>query len=253
MLKKSNTKSRVIVVMPAYNAAKTLKKTFNDLPKDIVSEVILVDDKSSDNTVAIAKQLGITVITHNKNLGYGGNQKTCYKEALARRADIVVMIHPDYQYDATQVGALIAPIQMGKYDMMFGSRIRTRQEALNGGMPLIKYFFNRIFCIAENIILGANFTEYFSGMRAYSKKFLMTISYDHFSDDFVFDQQCMLVGYALGFRIGEINIPVRYFSESSSIHFTKGAKFLSETAFLLVRFLLFKLGYTDKLFIITKR
>ena len=236
--------------MPAYNAEQTLEKTYHDLPKSIISETILVDDRSTDNTVKIAKELGITVIVHSKNQGYGGNQKTCYKEALLKKADIIVMVHPDYQYDARLVGDLVQPIIEGRFDMMFGSRVRTRAEILQGGMPLRKYLLNRMFCVLENIILGANFTEYFSGMRAYSKELLQTLPLSSFSDDFVFDQQCMISAYAAGFRIGEINIPVRYFSESSSIGDLKGAKFLIETLVTLGRYCLYKVGVgNDPLFI----
>lgn len=251
--KKTKNKPSIIVVMPAYNAARMLERTYDDIPKDIISETILVDDKSTDNTVVIAQRLGITVITHVKNLGYGGNQKTCYQHALVKKADIVVMIHPDYQYDATLIGQLVAPIVEKRFDMMFGSRIRTRSEALNGGMPLEKYILNRIFCILENIVLGANFTEYFSGMRAYSKELLQKLPLASFSNDFVFDQQMMLAAYVAGFRIGEINTPVRYFSESSSIGNLKGMKYLVQTMMLLVQYVLFRLSiYSNQLFIIPK-
>lgn len=254
MLKKKRhkPKPRVIVVMPAFNAAATLKKTIADFPKNLVSKTILVDDGSSDDTVYIAQKLGLTVFQHTNNLGYGGNQKTCYWEALKDHPDVVVMVHPDYQYDSSLIGELVKPILDGRYDMMFGNRIRTRKEVLSGGMPLTKYILNRLFCIIENIILGANFSEYFSGLRAYSQRFLEEIPYQRFSNDFVFDQQMMLVAYANEYRIGEIDIPVRYFSESSSIQFVKGCKFLIESSLLLVRYTLFKLKLKKDLIFITK-
>lgn len=228
--------------MPAYNAEKTLLKTIKDIPEGLVSKIILVDDGSIDQTVPLAKKLGLVVFTHPNNLGYGGNQKTCYWEALKDKPDVVVMIHPDYQYDSSLIGELVRPILEDRYDMMFGNRIRTRSEVLAGGMPPMKYFLNRAFCIIENIILGANFSEYFSGMRAYSYKLLTTVPFQRFSNDFVFDQEMMLSSYINQFRIGEIDIPVRYFSEASSIQFRKGAKFLYETLTLLLQFVLHKQG-----------
>lgn len=241
MLRKKNIKQpHIFVVMPAYNAENTLAKTVQDFPKGMVSKTILVDDGSSDQTVELARKLGLTVFVHSNNLGYGGNQKTCYWEALKENPDVVVMVHPDYQYDSSLIGELVRPILEGRYDMMYGNRIRTRAEVLAGGMPLVKYYLNRVFCIIENIILGANFSEYFSGMRAYSRKLLITLPFQRFSNDFVFDQQMMISAYTNGFRIGEIDIPVRYFSEASSIQLGKGSKFLAETLLLLSRYLLHK-------------
>lgn len=242
-------KPKVIVVMPAFNAEKTLEKTYQDLPKDLISEVIVVDDRSRDKTVEIARKLKLKIFVHPQNLGYGGNQKTCYWEALKRNPDVVVMLHPDYQYDSTKTKDLTKPILEGEYDLMFGSRIRTREEALEGGMPLIKYILNRIFCVIENIILGVNFSEHFSGFRAYSRKVLETVPFQRFSNDFVFDQEMIASAIALGFKVGETPVPVRYFSESSSIKFLKGAKFLLETLFVLLRFALNKCGFLkDKIF-----
>ena len=227
--------------MPAYNVAKTIKKTIRDVPKGLASEVILCDDKSTDNTAEVAKSLGITVVLHKKNKGYGGNQKTCYKEALKRKADIVVMLHPDYQYDGSLTGELIRPIQAGRFDVMFGSRVRTRKEALGGGMPRIKYYLNRLVSIIENIVLGVNFTEHLSGFRAYSAKVLKTLPIEKFSDDFVFDQQLMVSAISFGFRISEYPVPVRYFDDSSSINYFKGTKFLLETFYVLSRYILYNL------------
>lgn len=224
--------------MPAYNAEKTIEKTYRDLPKNFIYKIIVVDDKSKDQTAKIAKQLGFKVFVHFQNLGYGGNQKTCYWEALKEKPDVVVMLHPDYQYDGGKIKELVGPILRGEYDLMFGSRIRTRKEALDGGMPIKKYLLNRFFCALENFILGVNFSEHFSGFRAYSRKVLETIPYQKFSNDFVFDQQMMIYAISLGFRVSEVPVPIRYFSESSSIQNLKGIKFLLETIFALIRYVL---------------
>lgn len=222
-------KPLIVVVMPAYNAEKTLKRTLDDIPKGLVSKTILVDDGSKDNTVALARRLGLTVFVHPNNLGYGGNQKTCYWEALKQNPDAVVMLHPDYQYDATRLRELVEPILQGRYEVMIGSRIRTRKEALAGGMPPVKYFLNRAVSTIENIVLGVNLSEHMSGLRAYSRKVLLTVPFQRFSNDFVFDQQFLISAISYGFEIGEIPVPVRYFSEASSIGYLKGAKFLAET------------------------
>lgn len=254
MLKTKTEKrqARIIVVMPAYNAEKTVERTLADFPPGLVYQTILVDDGSKDNTVKVAQKLGLKVFVHPNNLGYGGNQKTCYWEALKFDPDAVVMVHPDYQYDSSLIGELVRPILEGRYDMMYGNRIRTRAEVLKGGMPATKYYLNRFFCIMENIVLGANFSEYFSGMRAYSGNLLRKIPYQRFSNDFIFDQQFTIVAYANKFRIGEVDIPVRYFSEASSIQFYKGSKFLIETLILLGRYLLHKAHlFKDNLFIIS--
>jgi len=236
-------KPKVVVVMPAYNAANTLKKTYRDIPKDLVDEIILVDDGSKDDTVNLARKLKLTVFEHPKNLGYGGNQKTCYWEALKRNPDIIVMLHPDYQYDASLLGELIRPIVQKRYDFVFGSRIRTRQEALNGGMPGHKYFFNRLYSVIANLILGVNFSEHMSGLRAYSAKTLKTIPYQRFSNDFVFDQQFTVAAITHGLRIGELPIPVRYYLESSSIQLLPGLKFGLGSLWLLFLFVMFKSNF----------
>ncbi len=242
-------KKKVIVVMPAYNAEKTLKKTYKDIDKNLVNEIILVDDGSKDKTVEVAKKMGITTFSHYKNLGYGGNQKTCYWEALKRKPDVVVMIHPDYQYDATLIEQLINPILMGRYDYMFGSRIRTRKEALAGGMPYHKYIFNRFYTIIANLVMGVNFTEHMSGMRAYSAKTLRRIPFQRFSNDFVFDQQFTVSAVAKGLRVGEIAIPVRYYEESSSIKFFAGLRFGLGSLWCLALFIFNSLGiYKSKIF-----
>jgi glycosyltransferase involved in cell wall biosynthesis len=231
---------KIVVVMPAYNAEKTIEKTYADLPKNVVDEVIVVDDCSHDRTVEIAKKMGLKTMVHKKNTGYGGNQKTCYAEALKDGADVVVMLHPDYQYDSTRTLDLIKPILENRYDLMFGSRIRTRTEVLKGGMPLKKYILNRIFCVIENLVLGVNFTEHFSGYRAYASQVLRTLPLKSFSDDFAFDQEFMISAIAAGFRVGEIPVPVRYFSEASSIKWWRGSKFLLQTLLTLGKFVFFK-------------
>lgn len=246
-------KRKVIVVMPALNAASTIENTYKDIPKNCIDGVIVVDDGSKDGTVNIAKKLGLDVVAHSANQGYGGNQKTCYKEALKRGADIVIMIHPDYQYDSSLTDELIRPIQNGRFDIMFGSRIRTRKEALDGGMPHIKYILNRIVSLLENMVLGVNFTEHFSGFRAYSKKVLETLPINNFSNDFVFDQQFMVSAIAKGFKVAEYPVPVRYFSEASSIRYIKGTKFLIETFWVLTLFVMLRLKiYKSKIFIYNK-
>ena len=229
------TKHKVIVVMPAYNAEKTLEKTYRDITPGVVTKVILVDDGSHDGTIKKAKELGIEAFTHPQNRGYGGNQKTCYTLALSKGADVVVMIHPDYQYDSSLTGDLLKPILDGRIDVMLGSRIRTRKEALSGGMPLYKYVSNRFLTILENITLGQNLSEYHTGFRAFHKKVLKKIPFHKFSDDFVFDQQILISAIRNGFRVGEIPVPVRYFPESSSINFLRSIKYGIQTLIALFR------------------
>lgn len=240
---------KIVAVMPAYNAQKTLEKTYLDIPKKIVDEVIIVDDDSRDKTVEIARKLKLPVLVHKKNLGYGGNQKTCYTEALRRGADIVVMIHPDYQYDATLTGLLIAPIKNGIADIMLGSRIRSRKEALAGGMPPYKYISNRFLTLIENIILGLNLTEFHTGFRAFKKEVLQTLPFKMFSNDFVFDQQILISAHAAGFRIGEIAVPVRYFPEASSINFTRSVRYGIMILYTLILYLFYKIGMKSDIFV----
>lgn len=232
--------------MPAYNAAKTLSKTFNDIPKGLASEVILVDDGSSDETIKIAKKLGISVFSHPSNLGYGGNQKTCYWEALKKKPDIVVMIHPDYQYDATLTEEIVRPIIQGRFDIMLGSRIRSRVEVMEGGMPWWKYYANRFLTVLENIVLGLNLSEYHTGFRAYSGKALKKIPFMRMSNDFVFDQQLLISAVVNNLRIGEIPVPVRYFPEASSINFWRSVKYGFLTLWNLRRYISNK---KDKMFV----
>ncbi len=215
---------KIIVVLPAYNAAKTLAQTVNDLP-GMVDEIILVDDKSNDQTVTLAHQLGLFVFEHSQNSGYGANQKTCYQLALDHGADIIVMIHPDYQYDPKLVRYFAEFIGDDYFDVMLGTRIRNRREALAGGMPLYKYLFNRILTVFENLVSGYNLSEWHTGMRAYKREVLEEISWHKNSNDFVFDSQVLFQIVAHKYRIGEIPAPVRYFKEASSINFWRSAKY----------------------------
>jgi len=226
---------KVVIVMPAYNAAKTIKDTYKEIPREYRKSVILVDDHSTDNTVEVARKLGIKTFRLPNNLGYGGNQKTCYWEALKLKPDVVVMLHPDYQYDASMMPYLVQPILDGKYDYMFGSRIATKKAALKGGMPPIKYYVNRIVCFIQNILLGVNFTEHFSGYRAYSKKLLKTIPFQRFSNDFVFDQEMTISAISYGMKIGEVAIPTRYHEKASSIGFLRGTKFILDGFWVIFR------------------
>ncbi|MDR2192553.1 MAG: glycosyltransferase family 2 protein [Endomicrobium sp.] len=231
---------KIIIVMPAYNAAKTIKQTLEDIPKGSYDEIILVDDLSKDNTAQVAKDLGLKVIVHEKNKGYGGNQKTCYRAALEAGADVIVMLHPDYQYDPRLVPFLTGLIQADICDIMLANRIRTRREALKGGMPFYKYFFNRCLTITENIVLGLNLGEYHTGYRAFSKKALESVNFELDSDDFVFDQHILVQAAAAGLRIGEIPVPAKYFDEASSINFRRSFKYGLETLFVLVKYILHK-------------
>ena len=215
---------KIIVVLPAYNAVTTLERTINDLP-EMVDQIILVDDKSNDETVALARKLGLLVFEHEKNKGYGGNQKTCYRLALEQGADIVVMIHPDYQYDPRLVKYFVEFIVDGYFDVMLGTRIRSRREALAGGMPRYKYLANRALTIFENMVSGYNLSEWHTGMRAYKKEVLENIRWQNNSDDFVFDSQVLFQIVAAHYRIGEIPVPVRYFKEASSINFRRSLKY----------------------------
>lgn len=233
----------VVVIMPAYNAAKTLEVTYHSIPQDVVDKIILTDDVSKDETVEIARQLGLKTIVHVQNRGYGGNQKTSYLEALKDGAEIVVMLHPDNQYDAARIPALIEPIRRGEYDMMIGSRF-LGQGTLEGGMPLYKYLGNRFLTWAENLVLRQNLSEYHSGFRAYSRKFLTTIPFLLNSDDFVFDSEVLAQATAFGFRIGEVAMPTRYFEEASSIGFKRSVVYGLGTLLTMGRYLLFKLGWS---------
>jgi glycosyltransferase involved in cell wall biosynthesis len=241
-LSSTSSRGKTIAVMPAYNAARTLERTVADIPPGSVDEIILVDDCSRDNTVEIAERLGLTVIRHEKNLGYGGNQKTCYQRALENGADYVVMIHPDYQYDSRVIPAAIDIIRLGICDFIMGSRIRTRREALAGGMPPWKYIANRCLTLTENIALGQNLGDFHSGFRAYRREVLETIPYLKNSNDFVFDSEFLAQAVYFGFRLGDIPVPVRYFDEASSINFQRSVTYGFATLNVLAKFWLRKTG-----------
>ena len=236
---------KIIVVLPAYNAEKTLEKTYNEIPFDIVDEVILVDDKSNDKTVQKAKELGIkNIFLHEENQGYGANQKTCYNEALNLGADIVVMLHPDYQYTPKLIPSMVNLIANGLYPVVLGSRILGK-GALKGGMPFYKYISNRILTFIQNILLGAKLSEYHTGFRAYSRNVLKTINYNDNSNDFVFDNQVLAQIHYAGFEIAEITCPAKYDDQSSSINFTRSMKYglgVMRTSF---QFLFQKLGFVN--------
>ena len=246
-------KKKIVVVMPAYNAEKTVEKTFRDIPEGAVDEVILVDDASSDRTVEVAERLGIKVIKHDKNKGYGANQKTCYKLALEDGADIVVMVHPDYQYDSRLTPYITGLIKDGICDVMFGTRVRTRKETLDGGMPLYKYLSNRFLTFIENIILGQNLSECHTGFRAYSRQVLETIPYENNSDNFVFDTEFLVQSVASGFRVGEIPVPTRYFKEASQINLKNSLVYGLSTLWVLMKFLLFRIGFKKMRMFIKKK
>lgn len=211
---------KVTVVLPAYNAAKTLRQTVAEIPRDVVDDIILTDDCSKDDTAALARELGLHVIVHDQNRGYGGNQKTCYTAALARGADIVVMLHPDYQYTPKLVTAMAGMIASGHYDAVFASRILSR-GALEGGMPKYKYVANRMLTAFQNLVMRQKLSEYHTGYRAWSRKVLETLPLLAASDDFVFDNQMIAQAAWHGFRIGEISCPTKYFPEASSINFKR--------------------------------
>ena len=215
---------RVIVVLPAYNAEKTLMATYEDIPKDIVDDMILVDDGSRDNTAEISKKLGIQTIIHPSNKGYGANQKTCYREALKKNPDMIIMLHPDYQYSPKLIPAMASMISSGLYDVVLASRILGR-GALRGGMPFYKYISNRVLTMIENYMLGYKLTEYHTGYRAYSSEVLENIPFMKNSDDFVFDNEILAQIIYFKYRIAEISCPTRYFPEASSINFSRSVKY----------------------------
>jgi len=235
---------KIIVVLPAYNAASTLEMTVNDIP-DIVDEIILVDDKSNDDTVAIAKRLNLFVFSREKNGGYGANQKDCYKLALEHGADLVVMIHPDYQYDPKLINYFAKFIAEDYFDVMLGTRIRSRQEALAGGMPMYKYISNRALTMLENFISGYNLSEWHTGMRAYKREVLEKINWQKNSDDFVFDSEMLFQIVAKKYRIGETPVTVRYFKEASSINFRRSLKYGLSTVGVAFKFLFNRKSFLD--------
>ncbi len=241
--RRGSHRGKVVLVMPAYNAAGTLRQTWGEIPSGYVDETLLVDDASRDDTVAIARSLGISVLEHAKNRGYGGNQKTCYREALARGADIVIMLHPDYQYDPRLVPMMVLPLQLGILDVMLGSRVRTRRECLESGMPFYKYLGNRFLTFVENICLGQNMGEFHSGFRAYRREVLERVPFERFSDDFVFDSQLLVSAVDAGFRLGEIPVPVRYMPEASSINFKRSVRYGLGTLRAVAQYVLKRMGF----------
>ena len=241
-------KPTVVVVMPAYNAAKTLERTFEDIPDGSADEVLLVDDASHDETVAVARRLGVRTFRHPANRGYGGNQKTCYAEALKLDADIVVMLHPDYQYDPKRIPDMLAPISEGRADLVLGSRLADG-KALAGGMPLYKFLSNRFLTITENLVLGQRLSEMHTGYRAYSRRLLEMIPFAGNSEDFVFDTEVIVQAVAFGFRIAEISVPAKYTPEASSIRFRASVVYGLKTLWTLLRYLLHRIGLRkDRLF-----
>jgi len=218
-------KPRVAIVMPAYNAEQTLRATLAEIPEGFGDHRILVDDGSSDGTVKLARELGLTVIEHPVNRGYGGNQKTCYAAALKTDADVIVMLHPDNQYDARVAPVMVDLISLGICDVVLGNRIRTRAEALIGGMPRWKYIINRMSTFSENLVLGQSLGDFHSGFRAYSRRVLERIPFEENSDDFAFDQEFLIQAIGFGFKIGDVPVPVRYMKEASSISFRRSVRY----------------------------
>lgn len=234
---------RIIVVLPAYNAEKTLRKTISELDSQVVDDILLVDDCSSDATVELAKQLGLKVFLHDRNYGYGRNQKTCYSEALRFGADVIVMLHPDYQYSPKLVPAMAAMIVSEEYELVLGSRI-LGGKARSGGMPLYKYVFNRFLTLVENFIIGSKLSEFHSGYRAFSKKCLETLPLHENSDDFVFDNEMIAQAIFFDFSVGEISCPTRYFPEASSINFKRSVVYGLGVLWTAIKFRIQKLGYS---------
>lgn len=214
----------VTVVMPAYNAEKTLRQTYAEIPKDIVDEIILTDDASRDNTVEVSKELCLNTFVHAENKGYGANQKTCYQEALRGKGDIIIMLHPDYQYTPKLIPAMASLISQGIFDAVIGSRI-LGNKAITGGMPIYKYFSNRVLTLLENLIINQKLSEYHTGYRAFSRKVLETIPLLENSDDFVFDNEMLLQIFYFGFSVGEVSCPAYYFPEASSINFQRSVTY----------------------------
>ncbi len=215
---------KIIVVMPAYNAAETLTRTVAEIPGDVVDEILLVDDASSDNTVEVAKELGLTVYMHDQNFGYGRNQKTCYREALKRGADVVVMVHPDYQYSPKLIVPMADMVAFGEYDVVLGSRILGK-GAIEGGMPVYKYIANRALTLVQNILLRQKLSEYHTGFRAFRRGVLERLPLEENSDDFVFDNEMISQAVFFGYRIGEISCPTKYFPEASNINFWRSVRY----------------------------
>ena len=237
----SLNKPKVVVVMPAYNAAKTLHMTYADLPRDMVDLVILVDDGSSDETAKIARELGLELFVHDRNYGYGANQKTCYREALRAGADIVVMVHPDYQYDPTLLPEIIKPIQDGQADVVLGSRLMG-EHPMKQGMPWWKYISNRFLTMAENVVFGLHLSEYHTGYRAFCREALESVNLPMNSDKFIFDQEILAQLVNIKMRITEVPVPTRYFAQASSASFLASTRYGLSILLLLARYLLHRGG-----------
>jgi len=233
---------KIAVVLPAYNAAATLERTCCEIPKDLVDEVLLVDDASPDDTVAVARRLGLRTIVHDRNKGYGGNQKTCYREALRLGADVFIMLHPDYQYTPRLLPAMAAMIISGEYEVVLGSRI-LGGTALRGGMPFYKYVSNRFLTVFENFMTLAKLSEYHSGYRAFTREVLLTLPLLENSDDFLFDNQILVQALYFGFRIGEISCPTKYFTEASSINFRRSLQYGFGVMRVAMQYRLQRLGW----------
>lgn len=238
---------KVVVVLPAYNAAKTLEKTYKEIPFEVVDDVILVDDHSTDNTSEVGKELGIEhIIRHKKNRGYGGNQKSCYDKAKELKADIVIMLHPDYQYTPKLILAMVSIIGNDLYPVVFGSRILGK-GALKGGMPIYKYIANRFLTFTQNLLLGQKLSEYHTGYRSFSGEVLNAVDYEKNSDDFIFDNQMIAQIFAKGFEIGEVTCPTKYFDEASSINLVRSTKYGLGVLWVSVRYFFHRLGIKWKL------
>lgn len=235
-------RSRVVVVMPAYNAGRTLHMTYMELPHERVDTVIVVDDASSDDTVAVAKALNLKLFVHSRNYGYGANQKTCYTEALKAGADVVVMVHPDYQYDPRLLPELLAPLERGTADVVLGSRLKSG-SALRDGMPWWKYFSNRFLTGVENRVFGLQLSEYHTGYRAYTRKVLETVNFPFNADKFIFDQEIIAQVVDAGFRIEEVPVPTRYFPEASSASFLASTRYGAGILWLMTRYVVHRAGW----------
>ena len=235
---------KVLVVMPAYNAAQTLEKTYYDIPLEVVDDVLLVDDASHDETLEIARRLGVRCFQHKHNLGYGANQKSCYTESLKMGADIVVMLHPDYQYSPKIIPALVSLVASGEYDIAIGSRILGNRMH-RGGMPLYKYFANRLLTFIQNLLLRTKLSEYHTGFRAFSRRVLETLPLMENSNDFLFDNEMLAQAIYFGFSVGEVSCPTRYFPEASSINFPRSVKYGIGVLLTSVKFVLHKLGWAE--------
>lgn len=238
---------KVVVIMPAYNAEKTLEKTYNEIYQNFVDEVILVDDFSSDDTKEVAKKLDITTIVHESNKGYGGNQKTCYRAALRANADIVIMLHPDYQYTPKLLPAIASMMAFEEYDAVIASRM-LGNSALKGGMPFYKFVSNRFLTECQNLVIGEKLSEYHTGFRGFTKRILENLPLEDCSDDFIFDNEMLALILYNGYKIGEISCPTKYFPEASSINFIRSCKYGLEVLWVSLKYRLAKFGLPIKLF-----